>query len=134
MLECLKKELSYRTSRSSGPGGQHVNKTESRVELLWQPSSSVCLNESQKIQVLKRLQSRITEEGFLLMRCETYRSQHQNREEVTKRFLSLLQASLVPPKPRRASSPTRGSIEKRISDKKIRGRTKRSRMKPPDEA
>jgi ribosome-associated protein len=133
MLECLKKEINYRTSRSSGPGGQHVNKTESRVELLWHLPSSGCLEETEKIRVQKRLQSRITDEGWLILRCDKHRSQHRNREEVSSRFISLLQASLVAPKKRKATRPTRGSIEKRISNKKIRGQTKRSRMKPPDE-
>jgi ribosome-associated protein len=133
MLECLKKEVNYRTSRASGPGGQHVNKTESRVELLWHLSLSECLNATQKIRVQNRLQSRMTEEGWLILRCDKHRSQHRNREEVTTRFIRLVQASLVQPKKRKATSPTRGSIEKRISAKKIRGQTKRSRMKPPDE-
>ena len=133
MLECLKKEVSYRTSRSSGPGGQHVNKTESRVELLWHLHLSECLDETQKIRVQKRLQSRITEEGWLILRCDRHRSQHRNREEVTARFVGLLQSSLIAPKERKATRPTRGSIDKRISDKKIRGHIKRSRIKPPDE-
>ena len=133
MLECLKKELGYRTSRSSGPGGQHVNKTESRVELLWNLWASECLDQTQKLRVQRRLQSRITGEGWLILRCDIHRSQHQNREEVSARFLQLLQAALKSPKVRRPTSPTRRSIEKRISDKKIRGQTKRSRRKPPDE-
>jgi len=133
MHECLKKELGYRTSRSSGPGGQHVNKTESRVELLWNLRTSECLNAAQKSMVYKRLHARISAEGWLIMGCEKHRSQHRNREEVTLRFFSLLQASLVPPKQRKASSPTRSSIEKRISNKKIRGQIKRSRMKPPED-
>ncbi|MEN8201558.1 MAG: alternative ribosome rescue aminoacyl-tRNA hydrolase ArfB [Bacteroidota bacterium] len=133
MRECLKKELNYRTSRSSGPGGQHVNKTESRVELLWHLQKSECLDEAQKNLVYKRLHSRISDEGWLILGCEKHRSQHQNREEVTERFISLLLASLVPLKKRKATTPTRTSIEKRISNKKIRGEVKRSRRKPPED-
>jgi len=132
MRDCLKRELSYRTSRSSGPGGQHVNKTESRVELLWNLQESKCLDEHQKNLVVQRLHSRITEEGMLSMGCEKHRSQHQNKEEVTERFLSLVLTSLVVPKKRRATKPSRTSIEKRISNKKIRGEMKRSRRKPPE--
>ena len=132
MRDCLKKELSYRTSRSSGPGGQHVNKTESRVELLWHPQKSICLDDTQKNLVYQRLHSRISDEGMLIMACEKHRSQHQNREEVTERFLSLVMASLVPPKKRTPTKHTRSSIEKRISNKKIRGEVKRTRRKPPE--
>lgn len=110
-----------------------MNKTESRVELLWRLWNSECLDETQKIRVQKRLQSRITDEGCLILRCDKHRSQHMNREEVTKRFLSLLQASLVTPKKRKATSPSRRSIEKRIRAKKIRGQNKLYRMKPPEE-
>lgn len=132
MRDCLVRELSYRTSRSSGPGGQHVNKTESRVELLWSPQKSRCLSEAQKNLIHERLHFRISDEGVLIMGCEKHRSQHQNREEVTDRFLHLIQVSIVPVKKRRPTKPTRSSIEKRISSKKIRGEVKRSRRKPPE--
>lgn len=127
MRECLKQELEFRTSRSSGPGGQHVNKTESRVELLWQPRESSCLNEEQKIRVYTRLGNRMNTDGVLILVSEKYRSQHRNKADVTERFMDLVLASLVPVKKRRPSRPTRKSIEKRIRNKKIRGEIKRSR-------
>lgn len=133
MRECLTRELEFRTSRSSGPGGQHVNKTESRVELLWSPQESACLNEAQKMMVLSRLKNRISNEGILHMHSEKYRSQHRNKAELTERFLDLVSASLVPVKKRRATRPTRSSVEKRIQSKKIRGKIKRTRRKGPEE-
>jgi ribosome-associated protein len=133
MRESLIREVEFRTSRSSGPGGQHVNKTESRVELLWSPQDSDCLNEAQKKMVTSRLRSRITDDGFLIMASEKYRSQYRNKAEVTQRFLDLIQASLVPVKKRRPTKPTRSSVEKRIRSKKIRGDIKRTRRKGPEE-
>ena len=133
MRECLIREVEYRTSRSSGPGGQHVNKTESRVELLWSPQESDCLSEAQKLMVAGRLGNRITDEGVLILVSEKYRSQHRNRADVTERFLFLILASLVPVKKRRPTRPTRSSVEKRIKSKKIRGEIKRSRRKGPEE-
>lgn len=127
MRDCLINEVEYRTSRSSGPGGQHVNKTESRVELLWSPSGSGCLNETEKEKVLGSLGNRITEEGVLILASERYRSQYRNRAEVTERFLHLVRSSLAPVKKRRPTGPTRSSVEKRIRNKKIRGELKRQR-------
>ena len=133
MRECLHREVEFRTSRSSGPGGQHVNKTESRVELLWSPQDSDCLSETQKMMVISRLRSRITDDGVLIMASEKYRSQYRNRADVTERFLGLILASLVPVKKRRATRPTRSSVEKRIRNKKIRGEIKKSRGDKPVE-
>ena len=133
MRECLIREVEYRTSRSSGPGGQHVNKTESRVELLWSPQESNCLTEEQKMLVASRLGSRITDEGVLILASEKYRSQHRNKADVTERFFDLVTSSLVPVKKRRPTRPTRSSVEKRIRSKKIRGDIKRSRRKGPEE-
>lgn len=133
MRECLDREVEFRTSRSSGPGGQHVNKTESRVELLWSPQESDCLTEEQKILVVSRLRSRITDEGVLILASEKYRSQHRNKADVSERFLDLVTSSLVPVKKRKPSRPTRTSVEKRIKNKKLRGEIKRSRRKGPEE-
>ena len=133
MKDCLIREVTYRTSRSSGPGGQHVNKTESRVELLWDPGESLCLDEKQKIRIRLRLGSRLTDQGVLILVSEKYRSQHRNREEVTERFLQLVQLSIIPAKKRHPTRPTRASREKRIKQKKIRGEIKKSRRDRPEE-
>ena len=132
MRGCLIGEIQFRTSRSSGPGGQHVNKTETRVELLWSLTGSLCLNEKQKAILRNKLGRRITEDGLLVMASEKYRSQHRNKAEVTERFLDLVQASLVPVKKRRPTAPTRSSVEDRIKNKKIRAELKRSRRNPGD--
>jgi len=133
MFDCLLGEVSYRTSRSSGPGGQHVNKTESRVELIWNLKETVCLDDGQKVLLLGRMGHRLTEDGVLILASERYRSQHRNREDVTSRFLELVRAGLVPVKKRRPTKPTRSSVEHRIKSKKIKGEIKRSRRKPPGE-
>jgi ribosome-associated protein len=131
MLDCLLGEVSFRTSRSSGPGGQHVNKTESRVELIWNLQQTECLADPQKKLLAGRIRNRLTEDGTLILVSEKYRSQHRNREEVTQRFLHLVEAGLKPVKKRRPTKPTRASVEKRIQSKKIRGEVKRSRRHPP---
>lgn len=133
MRECLHREVEFRTSRSSGPGGQHVNKTESRVELLWSPQESNCLTEEQKMLLASRLRSRITDEGVLILASEKYRSQHRNKADVIERFLDLVTSSLVPVKKRKLSRPTRTSVEKRIRNKKLRGEIKKSRGDKPVE-
>lgn len=127
MQECLLREVEYRTSRSSGPGGQHVNKTETRVELMWSPQKSSCLDEAQRMMVISRLGKRLTDEGMLVMASEKYRSQYRNKAELTERFLELIRACLLPVKKRRPTRPTRSSVEKRIRNKKIRGEIKKSR-------
>lgn len=132
MRECLKKEVFYKTSRSSGPGGQHVNKTESRVELSWNLLDSVCLIESQKLLLKQRLAPRLTNQGILMITCDTHRSQYRNREEVTERFLALISASLMKQKKRKPTRPTRSSVEKRIKNKKFRGEIKNSRRQKPE--
>ncbi len=133
MRECLKREIIYKTSRSSGPGGQHVNKTESRVELYWNLLESVCLTENQKLLVKQKLATRLTTQGIIMVTCEKYRSQFRNREEVTKRFLDLISASLVIVKKRKPTRPTRSSVEKRIKNKKIRGAIKGTRRRASED-
>jgi len=133
MIDCLLGELTFRTSRSSGPGGQHVNKTESRVELIWDLQNTRCLDDHQKSLLNRRIRSRLTEEGVLILASEKYRSQHRNRQDVTERFLEVLHAGLKPVKKRRPTKPSRTSVEKRIKGKKIRGEIKRSRRPPSGE-
>ena len=133
MWECLKREVTYRTSRSSGPGGQHVNKTESRVDLIWDLSLSSCMDENQKNRLRMKLSNRITGGGILILSSEKHRSQHQNREEVTERFIRLVTANLVPQKKRYPTRRTRSSVEQRIKSKKIRGELKRTRRHRPGE-
>ena len=133
MNDCLMGEVSYRTSRSSGPGGQHVNKTESRVELIWNLPDSVCLDGDQRDRLMKYFGNRLTEKGELILASEKYRSQNRNKEDVADRFLRLVAAALIPPKKRTPTRPTRASRENRIKHKKIRGEIKRNRRERPSE-
>ncbi len=133
MIDCLLGEITFRTSRSSGPGGQHVNKTESRVELIWNLNETLCLDKTKKVLLAGRLEKRLTEEGVLVLASEKYRSQHRNRENVTERFLELVKAGLKPVKKRRPTKPTRSSVELRIKKKKIRAEIKKSRRNRPSE-
>ena len=110
-----------------------MNKTESRVELLWSLHESACLKEVQKIRVSSRLGKRINEEGMLILTSEKFRSQHRNKAEVTERFVDLVLGSLIPVKKRRPTKPTRASIEKRLRSKRIKGEIKKSRKDFPGE-
>ena len=130
MIMQLLKEVTYKTSRSSGPGGQHVNKTESRVELLWNIEESTSLGEAEKSLIRKRLRARFTESGILMLASEKTRSQLQNKVDVTERFIELISRSLKPVKKRKPTRPTKASKERRLEGKKKRGEVKRQRRGP----
>ncbi|WP_299798944.1 alternative ribosome rescue aminoacyl-tRNA hydrolase ArfB [uncultured Maribacter sp.] len=123
-------ELQFKAIRSSGPGGQHANKVSSKVELSFHVESSAGLTERQKKRVQLKLENKLSKEGFLILQCDESRSQHKNKELVIKRFLKLLEKSLVVPKARKKSRPTRSSIEKRLKGKKIASLKKLNRGKP----
>ncbi|WP_159522297.1 alternative ribosome rescue aminoacyl-tRNA hydrolase ArfB [Sunxiuqinia indica] len=125
----LSSELSFRTSRSSGPGGQHVNKVDTRVELRFNISNSQLLRESQKEILLKKLSKKLTNDGDLIIVSQQDRSQLRNKEIATEKFYSTLQKALRPVKKRKATKPTRSSIEKRINKKKQTGEKKKWRGK-----
>ena len=130
MKACLLSECSYRTSRSSGPGGQHVNKSETRVELRWDAKKSTCLTREEKDRLNQGLSSRISEDGMLILSSERFRSQLRNREDVNKRFLALVEASLKVSPKRIPTRPSRSSREKRLHRKKARGELKQQRKRP----
>jgi len=109
-----------------------VNKTETRVELLWDPSRSECLDERQKRRVIRSVKGRLTGEGILVMASDATRSQIQNKRDVTERFLTLVEQGLTPRKKRIPTRPTTGSREKRLKDKKTRSEIKKLRRKRPD--
>ena len=117
-------ELVERFSRSSGPGGQSVNTTDSRVELEYDVAASSALTEAQRRRVLSRLEGRLTD-GRVVVDASEHRSQHRNRVAARERLADLLRTALAPPPPtRRATRPTRGSQRRRLEAKKQRGRTK----------
>jgi ribosome-associated protein len=127
-------ELEFTASRSSGPGGQHVNKTESRIQVRWNVPDSVAMSDFLKKRVIQALATRLTDGGDLLLASEAHRSQHRNREEVLQRLAALVREALIPPKPRRKTKPTRASKLKRLDDKRRRADVKKGRGKKYDGA
>lgn len=120
-------ELTWRFSRSSGPGGQHVNTSDSRVELLFDVAATKALPEVWQARALERLASRLVD-GVVTVRASEHRSQLRNREMALVRLASLLaEATAPPPKPRRATKIPRGINERRLREKKARAETKRGR-------
>ncbi len=125
-------ELSWRFSRSSGPGGQGVNTTDSRVELLWDVAATSSLGAVLKERALDRLSDRLVD-GVLSVTASEQRSQYQNRLSAERRLVEVVAAAIAPPpRPRRATKPTRGSVDRRIAEKKRRGETKRLRRSDSD--
>ncbi len=123
-------ELSWRFSRSSGPGGQHVNTTDSRVELSYDVARSPSLPEDLRARALERLVGRLVD-GVLRVASSEQRSQLQNRESAARRMGQLLREAVAPPAPpRRPTKPTRGSKERRLQVKRQRSQLKRQRRDP----
>ncbi len=125
----LSNELTFQTSRSSGPGGQNVNKVNTRVELRFDIPNSSILNDYQKAVLLEKLSSKLTLDGVLIIACQTERSQLKNKELAIIRFYELLAKALKPVKKRRPTRPTRSSVEKRLQSKKQRSERKSMRGK-----
>ncbi len=123
----LTSEVSYRAVRGSGPGGQHVNKTSTKVELRWNLAESAFFNEQQKIRLSAKLATRITSEGELILTDHSTRSQSRNREIVTKRLYQLLEEALKKDKLRKKTKPTNAAKRKRLDNKKRRGEVKSGR-------
>ncbi|MBC6610332.1 aminoacyl-tRNA hydrolase [Hymenobacter sp. BT507] len=111
-------ELQVQTSRSSGPGGQNVNKVESRVELRFHLATSRLLTDEQKLRLQEKLAGRITTDGYLLVVAQEDRSQLRNKEHALRKFYALLQENLQQPKARKASRPSAGAVRKRLEEKK----------------
>ena len=124
-------ELRWRFSRSSGPGGQHVNTTDSRVELVWDLAATAALTPALRARALRRLEARLVE-GCVVIAASEHRSQWQNRVAAQRRLVALLEEALKPPPPpRRATKPTRGSVQRRLEAKKLRAAVKRLRGSRP---
>ena len=126
-------ELSWRFSRSSGPGGQSVNTADSRAELSFDLAGSPSLPPGLKARAAERLAGRLVD-GVLTVAASEHRSQLRNREAAEQRLGELIaEATASPPRPRRPTRPSRGAVERRISNKKQRGEVKRARRNPPPE-
>ncbi|MBI9040226.1 alternative ribosome rescue aminoacyl-tRNA hydrolase ArfB [Lutibacter sp.] len=128
--EAIIKELNFKAVRSGGAGGQHVNKVSSKVELIFDLQNSSEFSDDEKILLIKNLQSKLTKENMLLLNCDESRSQHKNKELVIKRFFSIIENGLKVPKKRKATKPTKSSIQKRIDKKKNVAIKKVLRQKP----
>ena len=126
----LIKELSFKTARSSGAGGQHVNKVSSKVILSFHIENSEGLNMREKKLLKKALASRLTTEDILNLSCEESKSQHRNKTIVIKRFFSILKKGLIVPKRRIATKPAKAAKKRNLDDKKHRGQIKALRSKP----
>ncbi len=128
--EKILREITYKAVRSSGAGGQNVNKVSSKVILSFNVEKSNSLSPEQKSSLLSKLSNRISSEGSLILHCDIDRSQIRNKSIVTERFLSLLAEAFVEEKPRKKTRVSRSAIEKRIKSKRKQSETKNLRKRP----
>jgi len=124
-------ELSY--ARSSGPGGQNVNKVNSKAVLRWRAASSPSLPEDVRSRLLERLRSRLTVQGDLVITSQRFRDAGRNAADCLEKLRSLLQQVAVPPKSRKRTRPTRGSVRRRLAAKREKSDKKRSRRSGAEE-
>lgn len=131
-LSLPESELVERFLRADGPGGQHVNRTESAVELRFDVIHSPSLPEPLRERLLARRDRRLTAEGVLVIQGRRFRDQGRNRDDVRERLAEIIRAVLLPPKRRVATKPTRASKERRLDGKQQRGKIKQARSRKPD--
>ncbi|HET8555554.1 MAG TPA: alternative ribosome rescue aminoacyl-tRNA hydrolase ArfB [Rhodanobacteraceae bacterium] len=122
-------ELVERFMRADGPGGQHVNRTESAVELRFDAASSPSLPDAVRERLLARRDRRITAEGVVVIQARRFRDQARNRDDARERLATLIRAAVAPPKKRVPTRPTRASRERRLTHKKQRGQLKQNRKR-----
>lgn len=123
----LQTELDFKAVRSSGAGGQNVNKVSTKVILNWNTSLTTSLNEVEMLRVQEKLANRINKEGVFILECDETRSQLKNKELVTKRFISLIENALIISKKRIATKIPKSVIRKRLNDKKLNADKKENR-------
>lgn len=126
----LIKELNFKATRSSGAGGQHVNKVSSKIELFFDIENSTEFSEEEKSLLLKNLAIRLTKENILILTCDESRSQHKNKELVIKRFLEIIKQGLIVPKKRKPTKPSKASLRKKAENKRKQAFKKALRRKP----
>lgn len=122
-------ELVFRASRSGGPGGQHVNTSSTRVELLWDFMHSAAVDDATRTRLLEKLAARLDADGLLRVVASSARSQLQNREEAEEKLAALVRQALVVRKARRKTRVPRGAVEERLKEKKLRSSRKSERRK-----
>ncbi|WKD85756.1 Peptidyl-tRNA hydrolase ArfB [Polaribacter huanghezhanensis] len=128
--EKLIKELNFKATRSSGAGGQHVNKVSSKIELFFDVENSLQFSEEEKNLLFKNLATRLTKENILILTCYESRSQHKNKELAIQRFLAITTQGLIIPKKRKPTKPSKASIKKKAENKKKVSVKKALRKKP----
>ena len=129
-IEKITSELSFKAVRSSGAGGQNVNKVSSKVVLSFDLAHSQALTDEEKLLVETKLSSRLTTDAVLILNCDEDRSQFRNKEIVTKRFLELIKNALLVPKERKPTKIPKSVIRTRIKDKKNVSEVKKNRRRP----
>lgn len=132
-LSIPRAELTVRASRSGGPGGQHVNTSSTRVELVWNVSESPTLFDDQRALLVNALRTRLSEAGELRVVASDTRSQLRNRALAEKRLAEVIRRALVVKKPRKKTKPTRSAVERRLAAKKLRSKRKHDRQETADD-
>ncbi|BAH39570.1 hypothetical protein GAU_2528 [Gemmatimonas aurantiaca T-27] len=120
-------ELDVRAISGGGPGGQHVNKSATRISIQWNVRTTRALRDEQRARVLEKLASRLDGDGALRIVAGEFRSQQQNRRAALERLQQLISRALIVPRVRRATRPTRGAVENRLGEKRRRSETKQQR-------
>ncbi|WP_329805872.1 alternative ribosome rescue aminoacyl-tRNA hydrolase ArfB [Flavobacterium facile] len=128
-VEILNSELNFKAVRSSGAGGQNVNKVSSKMVLIFDVATSQGLDDAEKLLLQTKLKTKISQENLLILTCDEDRSQLKNKRIIIKRFFEILEKALVKPKKRIATKSTKGANERRIQEKKKAGEIKAGRKK-----
>jgi ribosome-associated protein len=128
-IEIISSELNFKAVRSSGAGGQNVNKVSSKIVLIFDVATSQGLNENEKLLLHTKLKTKISQENLLILTCDEDRSQFKNKKIIIKRFFEMIENALVLPKVRKATKISKGANEKRIQEKKKAGEIKAGRKK-----
>ena len=128
-INLLLNELHFQATRSSGAGGQHVNKVSSKIELRFSITNSSALSEEEKIQLQQKLNKQLTKNQEIIITCQDSRSQHKNKEIAIKKLIDLIQKSLLKPKKRKKTKPSKQAIKKRLEKKAKQALKKENRKK-----